>query len=116
MDFDGTVYLNYDLLVDGSIASAMYTNLTMAENGDLYAAWFTQTESSPYYYRSIHTARSTDAGTTWTKLDGTAKGGVIIGISDQFKHPIRYIGVGEKASDLREFNTKDYLDSLFADA
>ncbi|MFK7825007.1 MAG: signal recognition particle-docking protein FtsY [Oligoflexales bacterium] len=51
-----------------------------------------------------------------TKLDGTAKGGVIIGISDQFKHPIRYIGVGEKASDLREFNPKDYLDSLFAEA
>ena len=55
-------------------------------------------------------------GVIVTKLDGTAKGGVIIGISDQFKHPIRYIGVGEKASDLREFNTKDYLDSLFADA
>ena len=51
-----------------------------------------------------------------TKLDGTAKGGVIIGISDQFKHPIRYIGVGEKASDLREFNSRDYLDSLFAQA
>ncbi|NRA43391.1 MAG: signal recognition particle-docking protein FtsY [Oligoflexales bacterium] len=51
-----------------------------------------------------------------TKLDGTAKGGVIIGISDQFKHPIRYIGVGEKAADLREFSPKDYLDTLFADA
>lgn len=55
-------------------------------------------------------------GIVVTKLDGTAKGGVIIGISDQFKHPIRYIGVGEKASDLREFNPKDYLDSLFANA
>ena len=48
-----------------------------------------------------------------TKLDGTAKGGVIIGISDQFKIPVRYIGLGEKMEDLQIFNAKAFVDSLF---
>src|SRR5699024_3381535 len=48
-----------------------------------------------------------------TKLDGTAKGGVVIGISDQFKIPVKYIGVGEKIEDLQLFNKKDFVDSLF---
>ncbi len=48
-----------------------------------------------------------------TKLDGTAKGGVVIGISDQFKIPVRYIGVGEKVEDLQIFNKKEFVDSLF---
>ena len=48
-----------------------------------------------------------------TKLDGTAKGGVVIGISDQFKIPVKYIGVGEKVSDLQLFNKKTYVESLF---
>jgi len=48
-----------------------------------------------------------------TKLDGTAKGGVVIGISDQFKIPVKYIGVGEGINDLQLFNKKDFVDSLF---
>ena len=52
-------------------------------------------------------------GITLTKLDGTAKGGVIFAIADQFKLPIRYIGVGEKIEDLREFNAKEFIDALF---
>ena len=48
-----------------------------------------------------------------SKLDGTAKGGVVIGISDQFKIPVRYIGVGEGMEDLQVFNTKEFVDSLF---
>src|SRR5512133_256511 len=48
-----------------------------------------------------------------TKLDGTAKGGVVIGISDQFKIPVKYIGVGEKLDDLLVFNRFDFVDSLF---
>ena len=47
-----------------------------------------------------------------TKLDGTAKGGVVIGISDQFKIPVRYIGLGEKMTDLQVFNRKEFVDSL----
>lgn len=48
-----------------------------------------------------------------TKLDGTAKGGVVIGISDQFKIPVRYIGVGEGIDHLQVFNKKEFVDSLF---
>lgn len=48
-----------------------------------------------------------------TKLDGTAKGGVVIGISDQFKIPVKYIGVGEKMDDLQVFNKMEFIDSLF---
>jgi fused signal recognition particle receptor len=48
-----------------------------------------------------------------TKLDGTAKGGVVIGISDQFKIPIKYIGVGEKMNDLQLFDKKAFVNSLF---
>jgi fused signal recognition particle receptor len=50
-----------------------------------------------------------------TKLDGTAKGGVVIGISDQFRIPVKYIGVGEKMEDLRIFNRYAFIDSLFSD-
>jgi fused signal recognition particle receptor len=50
-----------------------------------------------------------------TKLDGTAKGGVVIGISDQFRIPVKYIGVGEKMEDLRVFNRYAFVDSLFSD-
>jgi len=49
-----------------------------------------------------------------TKLDGTAKGGVVIGISDQFKIPVKYIGVGEKLEDLLIFDRFDFVDSLFS--
>lgn len=48
-----------------------------------------------------------------TKLDGTAKGGVVIGISDQFKIPVRYIGLGEGIDDLQLFQRKEFVDSLF---
>ena len=48
-----------------------------------------------------------------TKLDGTAKGGVVIGISDQLKVPVKYIGLGEQMEDLQLFNRKEFVDSLF---
>ena len=48
-----------------------------------------------------------------TKLDGTAKGGVVLGIVDQFKIPVKYIGVGEKIEDLQLFDKKEFVDSLF---
>lgn len=48
-----------------------------------------------------------------TKLDGTAKGGVVIGISDQFKIPVKYIGLGENMLDLQPFNRREFVDSLF---
>ncbi|MFD0965715.1 signal recognition particle-docking protein FtsY [Seminibacterium arietis] len=53
-------------------------------------------------------------GISLTKLDGTAKGGVIFAIADQFKLPIRYIGIGEKIEDLRPFQAKEFIDALFS--
>jgi fused signal recognition particle receptor len=50
-----------------------------------------------------------------TKLDGTAKGGVVIGISDQMKIPVKYIGVGEKINDLQLFNREEFVESLFSE-
>lgn len=50
-----------------------------------------------------------------TKLDGTAKGGVVIGISDQFKIPVKYIGLGERMQDLQPFDRKEFVESLFGD-
>ncbi|QCI15730.1 signal recognition particle-docking protein FtsY [Buchnera aphidicola] len=52
-------------------------------------------------------------GIVITKLDGTAKGGVIFSLADQFKIPIRYIGIGEKTQDLGEFNSKEFLKAIF---
>ncbi|MEO1054678.1 MAG: signal recognition particle-docking protein FtsY [Bacteroidota bacterium] len=49
-----------------------------------------------------------------TKLDGTAKGGVVIGISDEFKIPVKYIGVGEQVGDLQVFNKMEFVDTLFS--
>lgn len=48
-----------------------------------------------------------------TKLDGTAKGGVVIGISDQFKIPVKYIGLGEGMTDLQVFHKREFVESLF---
>jgi fused signal recognition particle receptor len=48
-----------------------------------------------------------------TKLDGTAKGGVVVGVSHQFGIPVKYIGVGEKAEDLRLFDKEEFLQSIF---
>ena len=52
-------------------------------------------------------------GIALTKLDGTAKGGIIVAISDELKIPLRYIGIGEKVDDLREFNAQDFVEALF---
>jgi fused signal recognition particle receptor len=52
-------------------------------------------------------------GIVLSKLDGTAKGGILVAISNELKIPIRYIGIGEKIDDLREFNARDFVDALF---
>jgi signal recognition particle-docking protein FtsY len=55
-------------------------------------------------------------GIVLTKLDGTAKGGVILGIADQLRIPVRYIGMGERVEDLREFEAEDFVEALFGEA
>jgi fused signal recognition particle receptor len=56
------------------------------------------------------------SGIVLTKLDGTAKGGVILGICDELKVPVRYIGIGEKVEDLREFDAEEFVAALYEDA
>jgi fused signal recognition particle receptor len=53
------------------------------------------------------------SGIVLTKLDGTAKGGVILGIADQLKLPVRYVGIGERVEDLREFDAEEFVEALF---
>jgi fused signal recognition particle receptor len=53
-------------------------------------------------------------GIVLTKLDGTAKGGVVVAITRELGVPVRYVGVGEKADDLLPFNSTEFVDSLFA--
>jgi fused signal recognition particle receptor len=55
-------------------------------------------------------------GLVLTKLDGTAKGGVVLGICDELKVPVRYIGLGERAEDLREFQADEFIEALFGQA
>jgi fused signal recognition particle receptor len=54
-------------------------------------------------------------GIVLTKLDGTAKGGVVLGIADELKLPIHYIGIGERVEDLRPFEPNEFVDALFPD-
>lgn len=66
------------------------------------------------FQQAVQFTKATEVtGLVITKLDGTAKGGVIIGISEQFKIPVRYIGVGEGMNDLKIFDRKEFIDSLF---
>jgi fused signal recognition particle receptor len=53
-------------------------------------------------------------GIAMTKLDGTAKGGCLLGISNELGIPVRYIGIGEKMDDLRDFEAKDFIEALFS--
>jgi fused signal recognition particle receptor len=61
----------------------------------------------------IFTQAMSVTGIVLTKLDGTAKGGVILGIADQLRIPVRYIGVGERIEDLREFDAEEFVEALF---
>ena len=55
-------------------------------------------------------------GLILTKLDGTAKGGVVLGICDELKVPVRFVGIGEKIDDLRPFDPNGYVEGMFADS
>ena len=71
------------------------------------------TGQNAYEQAKQFTAATEVTSMSITKLDGKAKGGVVIGISDQFKIPVRYIGLGEKMTDLQPFNRREFVDSLF---
>jgi fused signal recognition particle receptor len=54
-------------------------------------------------------------GLVLTKMDGTAKGGVLVGLADEFSIPVRFVGVGEGIADLREFDAGEFVDALFGE-
>ena len=62
------------------------------------------------------TAATEVSGLVLTKLDGTARGGVVIGIAEEFKIPVRFIGVGEQPEDLQVFNAMEFIDSLLPES
>jgi fused signal recognition particle receptor len=62
----------------------------------------------------IFTQRMAVSGIVLTKLDGTAKGGVILGIADQLQIPVRFVGIGERVEDLREFDADEFVEALYA--
>jgi fused signal recognition particle receptor len=64
----------------------------------------------------IFTEAAGVTGLVLTKLDGTAKGGVLVGLADEFGIPVRYVGVGETAEDLRDFSADEFVDALFAES
>ncbi|MCP4439777.1 MAG: signal recognition particle-docking protein FtsY [Aureispira sp.] len=69
------------------------------------------------FMQATHFTKATDVSClALTKLDGTAKGGVVIGVSDQFKIPVKYIGVGEGIDHLQEFEKKEFVNSFFIDS
>jgi fused signal recognition particle receptor len=63
--------------------------------------------------RQFHEALGV-TGIVLTKLDGTAKGGVVIGICDELRLPVRYVGIGEKVADLKPFSPHEFVEALFA--
>jgi fused signal recognition particle receptor len=71
------------------------------------------TGQNAYEQAKQFTAATDVTSLALTKLDGTAKGGVVIGISDQFKIPVKYIGVGEGIDDLQLFRKKEFVKSFF---
>ena len=70
-------------------------------------------KTKPHSLRGFFTASTDVTAMIITKLDGTAKGGVVLAIANQFKIPVKYIGVGEKMNDLIVFDKHEFVDSLF---
>jgi fused signal recognition particle receptor len=64
----------------------------------------------------LFTAAARVTGLVLTKLDGTAKGGVIVGLAEELAIPVRYVGVGESVADLRDFDAEDFVEALFGEA
>ena len=72
------------------------------------------TGQNAYEQAKQFTAATEVTSLALTKLDGTARGGVVLGISEQFKIPVKYIGIGEGVDDIQHFEPKDFVDSLFS--
>ena len=113
IDTAGRLHNNINLMKElGKIRNVMSKIISNAPH-DVMLVLDASTGQNAIEQATQFTASTEVNSITLTKLDGTAKGGVVIGISDQFNIPVRYIGVGEGIEDLQQFNKNEFVDSLF---
>ena len=113
IDTAGRLHNNVNLMRElGKIRSVMSKVITNAPH-DVMLVLDASTGQNAIEQAKQFTAATEVNSIALTKLDGTAKGGVVIGISDQFQIPVRYIGVGEGINDLQKFNKEGFVSSLF---
>ena len=113
IDTAGRLHNNINLMRElGKIRNVMNKVIPEAPH-DVMLVLDASTGQNAIEQASQFTAATEVNSLALTKLDGTAKGGVVIGISDQFQIPVRYIGVGEGIEDLQQFNKKEFIDALF---
>ena len=113
IDTAGRLHNNVNLMRElGKIRNVMTKVISNAPH-DVMLVLDASTGQNAIEQAKQFTAATEVSSITLTKLDGTAKGGVVIGISNQFQIPVRYIGVGEGVEDLQFFNKNEFVDSLF---
>ena len=113
IDTAGRLHNNVNLMRElGKIRNVMTKVISNAPH-DVMLVLDASTGQNAIEQAKQFTAATEVSSITLTKLDGTAKGGVVISISDQFQIPVRYIGVGEGVEDLQVFNKNEFVDSLF---
>ena len=113
IDTAGRLHNNINLMKElGKIRNVMSKIISNAPH-DVMLVLDASTGQNAIEQATQFTASTEVNSITLTKLDGTAKGGVVIGISNQFNIPVRYIGVGEGIEDLQQFNKNEFVDSLF---
>ena len=113
IDTAGRLHNNINLMRElGKIRNVMNKVIPEAPH-DVMLVLDASTGQNAIEQASQFTAATEVNSLALTKLDGTAKGGVVIGISDQFQIPVRYIGVGEGIDDLQQFDKKEFIDTLF---
>jgi fused signal recognition particle receptor len=113
IDTAGRLHNNVNLMRElGKIRNVMTKVISNAPH-DVMLVLDASTGQNAIEQAKQFTAATEVSSITLTKLDGTAKGGVVIGISNQFQIPVRYIGIGEGVEDLQVFNKNEFVDSLF---
>jgi fused signal recognition particle receptor len=114
IDTAGRLHNKVNLMAELSKIKRVMEKVTSTAPNEVLLVLDGSTGQNAFEQAKQFTAATDITSLAITKLDGTAKGGVVIGISDQFNIPVKYIGVGEKLDDLLIFNRFDFVDSLFS--
>lgn len=113
IDTAGRLHNRVDLMNELSKIKRVMSKITPDAPHEVLLVLDASTGQNAFEQAKQFTAATEVNALALTKLDGTAKGGVVIGIADQFKVPVKYIGVGEGIEDLQLFDRKEFVDSLF---